>query len=65
MRLPDFHRDVEEERLAEQPLFLAGSVVSEHLQPVDLDDHANAVATVSASTCSLASCTRRIVAPCS
>jgi hypothetical protein len=40
-------------------------VMPEDLEPVDLDDHVIAVATVSASTCALTSCTRRIAAPCS
>src|SRR5262249_56061322 len=56
--------DVDEERLAVPPLVLVHAVVPENLDPVRLDDHsATAAATVSASTCSRTSWTRRIVAP--
>src|SRR4029453_17915711 len=62
-RLRDLERYVEQKGLAVPPLGFAPAVAADDLQPVDLDDHAMALATVSASTCSFTSCTRRMVAP--
>ena len=62
--LPDFELDVEEEVLAALALFLVHAVMAEHAEVVQLDrDHANAFATLSASTCRATSCARMIVAP--
>ena len=65
-RLVELERDVEDERLTFTSLGLVDAVVAEHLEALDLHEHAHrttAAATVSASTCSPTSCTRRIVAP--
>src|SRR5215203_3233712 len=63
-RLCDVDADVVEEHLAVTALVLEHPVLSEHLEAVKLDgDHPTAAATVSASTCSRTSWTRKIVAP--
>src|SRR5262249_31482028 len=62
-RLGHVERDVEEERLRRVALGRVDAVRRRPLEPADLDDHAIALATDSASTCSLTSCARRIVAP--
>jgi hypothetical protein len=61
----DFEPDVVEEHLTLAPLLLLDSVPSEDLEALKFDgDHGEtAAATVSASTCSRTSCTRKIVAP--
>ena len=62
--LADLELDVEPERLAGELLLLVDAVVSEHLEPFQLDDHpATARAAARASTWSRTSCARRIVAP--
>ena len=65
-RVRDFELDVVEEHLPCGALVLRDAVMTEDLEPVQLDlDHAptTAAATVSASTCSRTSCARMIVAP--
>src|SRR5439155_5597913 len=64
-RLGDLEAQVVEEVVASGAFVLGHAVVSEDLERLDLDDDhpASAAATVSASTCSLTSCTRRMVAP--
>ena len=59
----DLELDVVDEGLAVELLLGEYAMPAEHLQPVQLDDHSIAPATVSASTVSRTSCTRRIVAP--
>ena len=65
--IADRELDVEDEILAAGAFFLLDPVTAEHAQPPYLDgDHApltTACATVSASTCSRTSWTRRIEAP--
>ena len=60
----DLDAEVVEEHLAVAALVVEHAVLSEHLEAVELDgDHPTAAATVSASTCSRTSWTRKIAAP--
>ena len=58
-----FEPHVVEEVLSFAALLVEHAVAAEDLQGFELDDHPTAAATVSASTCSRTSCTRKIVAP--
>ena len=63
-RARDLDPHVVEKRLAFLALVLEDAVLAEDLQAVQLDrDHPTAAATVSASTCSRTSWTRKIAAP--
>src|SRR4029453_8747875 len=64
VRFRNVDGDVDEKGLAVTALLVVDTVPPKHLEALDLDDHSvTAAATVSASTCSRTSCTRRIVAP--